>query len=88
MGDVTVPTTASRCLCGRLPTVTKGRGGWILACPAWRTCKHAPNGGRYATLPQAVDGWNFIIEFLRKKEAANNADTTGKGNRAKARRTG
>ena len=69
MADIKLPKEPERCLCGRIPTVAKGRGGWILACPTWQTCSHAPNGGRYPALLQAVEGWNFIIKFLREKEA-------------------
>ena len=70
MNDVIVPANAVRCLCGRIPTVSKGPGGWILACPACQTCRHAPIGGRYRALPDAVNGWNYIVDFLKKKEAS------------------
>lgn len=69
MADFNIPETTERCICGRVPQATKSRGGWCLACPAWQTCDWAPTGGRYPTLPQAVEGWNFIIKRLKKKGA-------------------
>ena len=69
MADFNIPETTERCICGRAPALTKSRGGYLLACPAWQTCDWAPNGGRYPTLPQAVEGWNFFIDRLRAKEA-------------------
>ena len=69
MSEIQLPKIPERCLCGRIPTVSKGRGGYILTCPAWQACKYAPNGGRYRDLGQAVEGWNFIIDRLHKKGA-------------------
>jgi hypothetical protein len=58
-----------RCICGRIPTVAKGRGcGWILACPDPITCKHNPTSGRWSTLAKAVEEWNNTIKELRRKE--------------------
>lgn len=69
MAEFIFPETTKPCLCGRAPVLTKSRGGYLLACPAWQTCNWAPNGGRYPTLPQAVEGWNFIIDRLKEMEA-------------------
>ena len=69
MSEIKMPTEPKRCLCGRIPVVSKGRGGWILACPAWQTCEYAPNGGRYQSLAKAVEGWDFIIDRLQKMRA-------------------
>lgn len=71
MADIKLPSTPKRCLCGRIPVVAKGKGGWILACPAWKTCDHAPSGGRFPDLKEAVEGWNFIIDLLSKNRRQN-----------------
>lgn len=75
MSELIVPSDAIQCLCGRRPTVAKSRGGYILTCPASKTCRYVPNGGRYASLHKAVEGWNYVVNFLRKKEAEQNANS-------------
>lgn len=59
------------CLCGRRPAVAKGKsgGGWIVACPASVTCRHAPTTGPHATEGQAVEAWNTLITSILYKEA-------------------
>ena len=71
MADIKTPAKGpERCICGRIPTITKGKScGWTVTCPDPTTCKHTPTSGRWPDLARAVKEWNTTIEELRRKEA-------------------
>ena len=62
---------AKPCTCGRTPVKAKiKRGGWMAACPASVTCKHAPWTGPWSTEREAVEHWNATVADLPKKRGA------------------
>lgn len=70
MADIKLPAKGpERCLCGRIPTITKGKScGWVVTCPDPTTCNHTPTSGRWSTLTKAVAEWDNTIKELRRKE--------------------
>ena len=63
------------CTCGRLPVVSKVKGGdWICGCVNWQSCENVATSGRQPNEEKAIEAWNYTIlqlttAALKKKEA-------------------
>ena len=60
--------TAVPCICGRQPVAAKSKKGWVIACPAVRSCTNN-TAAKHKNLDDAVEAWNTAIASLLYKEA-------------------
>lgn len=60
-----VKPTPVPCTCGRLPVVSKIKGGaYFVGCPHWKDCDNTATSGRWPTEEKAIEMWNLAIKNL------------------------